>query len=118
MTGVKGRSGRKPDPGFSGHEAMSRLMEKLPTLFTAAIKKAEDGDKDCIIYLIDRALGRPKIAVDARMTHQVALTADDIVKIVQEIKAQELAVLSSPVVIEAVATEVGDTEALPAPREG
>jgi hypothetical protein len=82
MPGIAGKSGRKKKVSTLINEAVDRVDQKLPELFEALIGKAltqvmvecpncqheferpGGGDKEAQIYLIDRRLGKPKLAVD------------------------------------------------------
>jgi hypothetical protein len=94
MTGKKGRSGRKRLPEKDVKEAIEALSADVPQLFeklkTVALGmpivcpecgKEIPGakpDKDSLIYLIDRVLGRPRQEIDARVKGtMLMLTADD-----------------------------------------
>lgn len=61
MSGIKGRSGRRKPLGKQIDEAMKLLDAQLPTLISKLITKAyDDNDREALIYLIDRRLGKPK----------------------------------------------------------
>ncbi len=55
----------KDNPG-----AVGELLQKL-------YERGMDGDKDCAIYVIDRIQGRPRQSLDARVSKEIILTADD-----------------------------------------
>ncbi|MBE3144418.1 MAG: hypothetical protein IMZ61_10920 [Planctomycetes bacterium] len=94
MAGKKGRSGRKRMPEKDVKEAIEALSADVPQLFEklkvialglpitcpgcGQEVPAARPDKDSLIYLIDRVLGRPRQEIDARIkaTHLV-LSADD-----------------------------------------
>jgi hypothetical protein len=94
MSGKKGRSGRKRLPEKDVKEAIEALSADVPQLFEKLkavalglpITCPECGkevpgarpDKDALVYLIDRVLGRPRQEIDARVKSTVLmLTADD-----------------------------------------
>lgn len=94
MAGKKGRSGRKRLPEKDVKEAIEALSADVPVLFEKLkavalglpITCPECGkevpgarpDKDALVYLIDRVLGRPRQEIDARVKGTVLmLTADD-----------------------------------------
>lgn len=94
MTGKKGKSGRRKAPGTIVKEAYDIVDSKLPDLFEALIKKAEQGDREALIYLIDRRLGKP--------TQQTSLEIEGVEKLGQgtivtlfQLLAQERARLQS-----------------------
>ena len=60
MAGIKGRSGRRKPLGKQIDEAMQLLDAELPGLVSKLIEKAGEGDRDALIYLIDRRMGKPK----------------------------------------------------------
>lgn len=58
--GKKGRSGRKKSPDTIVKEAIESLRSDLPDILERLRLKALDGDREAAIYLIDRAIGKPK----------------------------------------------------------
>lgn len=58
--GKPGRSGRRKKPNTIVNEAIDNLRKDLPQLFEQLRERALQGDRDSIIYLIDRAIGKPK----------------------------------------------------------
>jgi len=42
------------------NEAIDLIDQNLPTLFMKLIEKAHDGDREALIYLIDRRMGKPR----------------------------------------------------------
>jgi len=64
MVGKKGRSGPKKSLTRQVNEAMELIDAKLPDIVAKLIKKAEEGDRDALVYLIDRRLGKPKASLD------------------------------------------------------
>ena len=77
MSGVKGKSGRKKLASTLIAEALEKVEENLPDIIQKLIDKAMQGDKDALIYLIDRRLGRPKQETDLRVKGVIAFTAED-----------------------------------------
>ena len=57
MSGVKGRSGPRKKLGTQIDEAMKALDSSLSVLVSKLIEKAEQGDRDALIYLIDKGWG-------------------------------------------------------------
>jgi len=64
MAGKVGRSGRKKVASTLVNEALERVDERIPELFNKLIEKGLQGDRECLIYLIDRRLGKPKQSTD------------------------------------------------------
>lgn len=98
MAGKKGRSGRRKSINTLMTEAMDNVDQTLPELFKVLIKKARDGDKDCLIYLIDRRLGKPKLSVDTSLEMKVSVTGEDMLRVIEEAKASLAAKLNKPVI--------------------
>ena len=64
MSGVKGRSGRKGSYAAQLSRALGVIDKELPNLVTKLIEKANNGDREALIYLIDRRLGKPKVQME------------------------------------------------------
>ena len=64
MAGKPGRSGRKKVVSTLMNEAMERVDEYIPELFNKLIEKGLQGDREALIYLIDRRMGKPKQQTD------------------------------------------------------
>ena len=64
MAGVKGRSDRKGSYAKQLSKALGIVDKELPTLIERLIERAKDGDREALIYLIDRRLGKPKAPVE------------------------------------------------------
>jgi hypothetical protein len=94
MAGKKGRSGRKRLPEKDVKEAIEALSSAVPELLEKLkvialglpIECPQCGkdipgakpDRDSLVYLLDRVLGRPRQETDLRVRGQVLmLTADD-----------------------------------------
>ncbi len=60
MSGKKGRSGRRKVLGTQIDEAMKLLDASLPGLVAKLSELAEKGDREALIYLIDRRMGKPR----------------------------------------------------------
>ena len=58
------RTGRKKLPATVVNEAIAGLKDDLPELFAQLKIKALNGDREAAIYLIDRAIGKPKQATE------------------------------------------------------
>lgn len=81
MSGKKGRSGRLPRAielarSRGKDDALSCVRRRLPQLLQVLVEKAEAGDKECAVYLVDRVLGRPRLELDQRLTSSVDVTLD------------------------------------------
>lgn len=86
MSGRKGRSGRKKVPSTIVNEILENDAQQLPAYFRKLGELALQGDKDVLIYLIDRHLGRPKQATDIKMESQVLIaSADALEKVYQRL---------------------------------
>lgn len=88
MSGKRGRSGRPRKPSTLVNEGLERVDQRLPELFEKLIDRALEGDKDCLIYLIDRRLGRPHQSIDQRIKGQVELTADAYLAALRQVRAE------------------------------
>jgi len=78
MSGVKGRSGRKPKASTNIQQYLNSIRDtEIPLILAAMIEKAKAGDKDLMIYLTDRCLGRPRQEIDSRIRAQILVTPDD-----------------------------------------
>jgi hypothetical protein len=70
MTGVKGkggkkgRSGRKKAVGTLVNEAIDRIDQEMPEIVDKLIQKGLDGDREALIYLVDRRVGKPRQTVE------------------------------------------------------
>lgn len=67
---------------------------ELPAIIDAMIVKAKAGDKELMMYLTDRCLGRPRQEIDSRVKAQIIVTPDDYRTAVQEIIAEEQALIA------------------------
>jgi len=75
MSGVKGRSGRKGSYAKQVSKALGIIDRELPSLIEKLIDKAEKGDREALIYLIDRRLGKPTQQTDIDISGGEELTA-------------------------------------------
>jgi len=64
MSGVKGRSGRKGSYAKQLSKALGLIDRDLPDLVDKLLEKAKNGDRESLIYLIDRRLGKPKASAE------------------------------------------------------
>ena len=75
MAGKVGRSGRKKVASTLINEALEQVDQHIPELFNKLIEKGLQGDKECLIYLIDRRMGKPKAQTDIDLTGGEELSA-------------------------------------------
>jgi hypothetical protein len=111
MAGKKGRSGRKKLPEREVKEAIEALRDDVPLLFEKLkivalglpiecpeCKHEIPGarpDKDSLIYLIDRVLGRPKQELTATMKAAVVImTPDDYERAIRQAHDVENSILT------------------------
>ena len=71
MAGKVGRGGRKKVASTLINEALERVDERIPELFNKLIEKGLQGDRECLIYLIDRRLGKPRATADVNVEGSV-----------------------------------------------
>lgn len=96
MSGKKGRSGRKKNLGTQIEESMKLLDEKLPSLILKLNELAEHGDREALIYLIDRRMGKPRQQTDLDIKGGEQIGAGTMVELFRII-AQKRAELDSPI---------------------
>ena len=101
MSGVKGRSGPRKPLGKQIDEAMKRLDEGLPALISRLMKKAEEGDREALIYLIDRRMGKPRQQTELDITGGDKLGANLLVELFQ-IMAQKKRELETTIKVEEI----------------
>lgn len=77
MAGKPGRSGRRKAVGKQIDEAIASLDIELVELVNKLIEKAKDGDREALIYLIDRRMGRPHQSIDTRIKASVLTFSPD-----------------------------------------
>lgn len=105
MAGIVGKSGRKKKISTIISEAVTNIDRNLPQLFEALMYKAllevnvkcpnckhsfnipGEGDKEALIYLIDRRLGKPKMQLN--LEAKETLSAGLVVKLFQLLAEQE-----------------------------
>jgi len=85
MAGKVGRSERKKVASTLVNEALERVDQHIPELFDKLIEKGLQGDRECLIYLIDRRLGKPKQSSDIDLTGGQQLGANLMVEIFKAI---------------------------------
>lgn len=78
MSGKPGRSGRRKAIGKQIDEAIAHLDIELVELIDKLVSKAKEGDREALIYLIDRRMGRPHQSQDLRIkAAMVSFTPDE-----------------------------------------
>ncbi len=110
MSGFKGRSGRVP--GYHGRvvRAMAIFEKSLPELADKLMERAKEGDKDCLMYVFDRILGKPKQEIDQRVRGIImSVSADEIAQLVLQTQDEQRRLLEP--VIEADVLEIPQPEA-------
>lgn len=128
MTGVKGRSGRRRAPSRIVAEAIEALSARVPELLEAlqvyAIGapltcehcgkplKATKVDPDAIIYLIDRAIGRPKQEQRIELNASINMAPEDYEMAVRAAQDAEIRLLADPDVVEGEASVLPDNTAI------
>jgi len=75
MSGVKGRSGRKGSYAKQLSKALGIIDRELPNIIEKLLEKANNGDREALIYLIDRRLGKPQQSTDINLLGGETLTA-------------------------------------------
>ena len=128
MTGVKGRSGRKRAPTRIVTEALAALCADVPELLEALRNyamgnpiicehcgkalKARKPDPDAIIYLIDRAIGRPKQETSIDLKTSASMAPEDYELAVREAQEAETRLLAGPDIVEGQVIELPDNTAI------
>jgi len=83
MAGKKGASGRRKTPARIIKEAYDLIDNNMPTLFQKLYELALRGDKDALIYLIDRRLGKPSSEAKLRLEGGAELGEGMVAKLFQ-----------------------------------
>ncbi len=77
-------------------EALKLLDDELPNLIRRLIHLAyEKNDRDALIYLIDRKMGRPRQEIDSRIRTQIIVSPEDYQVAIQQVRDQEKLLLGS-----------------------
>lgn len=104
--GKKGRSGRRKPLGKQIDEAMKLLDAELPGLIQSLINKANNGDREALIYLIDRRMGKPKQSSDIDLTGGQQLGTGLVVELFKILSEKKRQLKSGePVLLEGVKRE-------------
>lgn len=69
------RGGRPKTFTTQINEAMAIIDQELPAIIKQLVEKAKEGDREALIYLIDRRLGKPKQATELELSGGEELTA-------------------------------------------
>ena len=78
MSGIKGRSGRKPSRITDYKRWFDANPDKIVNLLDMLYNKAlTDNDREAAIYIIDRVAGRPRQEIDNRTSITLLPTPDD-----------------------------------------
>lgn len=98
----KARMGRPPKLVNQIERAMSALDANLPMLIDKLIELAYvKGDKDVLMYLVDRKMGRPASQVNANVKGVViAVSPDDYAKAITSARLAEQTLLAMPTLLE------------------
>ena len=81
MSGIKGRSGRKPTRITEYKQWFDENPGKIVDLLEMLYQRAmTDQDREAAIYIIDRVAGKPKQSIDQR-TINIDFTPDDYIKL-------------------------------------
>ena len=69
--------GRKKLPATIIKEMLEKDAQNLPAYLAKLGEKALEGDKEALIYLVDRHLGRPHQSQDLRVKGMISFLPDD-----------------------------------------
>ena len=72
---VHSRGGRPKTFNTQMNEAMAIIDQELPAIVLQLVEKAKNGDREALIYLIDRRLGKPKQTTELDLSGGEELTA-------------------------------------------
>jgi hypothetical protein len=100
--GSKNKGGRPPKLKNQIERAMKTLDAALPELIAKLIDLAyTKGDRDALIYLIDRKMGRPASQVNANINGAlITVSPDDYATAISTARAVEQALLSTPALLD------------------
>jgi len=95
---AKHKGGRPPKLKNQSERAMKTLEAQLPDLIARLIDLAyTKGDRDALIYLIDRKMGRPAASINASVKGAIiAVSPDDYATAITTARAAEAALLTTP----------------------
>ena len=88
MAGKKGRSGRKKSLSTIMRQVMENDAQNLPNYFQKLSDLALKGDREALMYLLDRHLGKPKATMEVEGEMLGAGTVMQIFKLVSERQRQ------------------------------
>ena len=95
------RSGGRPKSFTTQmNEAMAIIDQELPAIVLQLVEKAKEGDREALIYLIDRRLGKPKQATELEVSGGEELTAGLVTQLFAILAAKRKE-MDSPLQIEA-----------------
>ncbi len=89
MSGKPGRSGRRKAIGKQIDEAIAHLDIELVELIDKLVDKAKEGDREALIYLIDRRMGRPHQSQDLRIKAGVVTFTPDEYELMTRVQIAE-----------------------------
>ena len=61
---IKRKGGRPKSLSTQVEEAMAVIDRELPDIVKQLVERARDGDREALIYLIDRRMGKPRQATE------------------------------------------------------
>lgn len=85
MSGVKGRSGRKPTRVTEYKQWFDMNPGKIVELLEMLYEMGKNGDREAAIYVINRIAGTPKQSIDQRNVN-VDFTPDDYIRLLSTLE--------------------------------
>jgi hypothetical protein len=98
----KNKGGRPPKLKNQIERAMKTLDAALPDLISRLIDLAyTKNDRDALIYLIDRKMGRPAASINANIKGAIiTVSPDDYATAIATARAAEMALLTMPALLD------------------
>jgi len=90
-------------------QAMEIIDQELPAIVLQLVEKAKEGDREALIYLIDRRLGKPKQATELEVSGGEELTAGLVTQLFTILAAKRKE-LDTPLQIERTGGDNGHRE--------
>lgn len=102
MPGVKGKSGRKRNIRNIQKYFNQQFDLKSNELVEKLLEKAADGDRELLIYVFDRRIGKPKAQTDVNLSGMEELGAGAVAKLFMILaeKRRELEEAERPLLVE------------------
>jgi len=103
------RGGRPKSFTTQCNEAMAIIDQELPLIVMQLVEKAKEGDREALIYLIDRRMGKPKIQAEVDITGGEELGALFLLKMYQVLADERKRLYSgtdAPEVVDSTAVEL------------